>query len=72
VEHELEAFSVRPVKLKEVKGDEIVVTGEKVPEVVWCRVCGMPVDEIIDTPCPGRRVKDIIAELTEGLEFPDA
>lgn len=71
MEHQLEAISVRPVTVKEVKGDEIVLQGQKVPEMVGCRVCGMDISEAVDTPCPGRKVKDIIAELTEGLEFPE-
>ena len=67
----MEAISIRPVTLKEVRDNEIIVSGERADEMVWCRTCGMVVEEAIEVPCPGRRVKDIIAELTEGLDFPD-
>jgi hypothetical protein len=72
VEHELHAVSIRPVKVKEVRDDAIVVVGEEVQEQVGCLVCGMTVEEAVEVPsCPGRKVKDMVAELTEGLEFPE-
>jgi hypothetical protein len=72
VEHDLQAISVRSVKLKEVREDAIVVVGDPIEEQIGCLVCGMTVEETIEVPsCPGRKVKDMVAELTEGLEFPD-